>query len=92
MIPQEGHPALVLAGGRLVLRQVAGDRGEAGPECTIERGESRPRVLMGVDRELLSDGELDDGLVLAASEESEEATEDGGGTERPRPASRTDPA
>jgi hypothetical protein len=32
---------------------------------------------MGVDRELLSERKLDDGLVLATPEEGEEATEDG---------------
>ena len=46
------------------------------PEGAIQRRETRPPVPMGVDRELLSQCQLDDRLILSASEEREDATED----------------
>ena len=49
------------------------EAGEHDPESTIEGRESGPPLLMGIDRELLPQGKLHDGLLLVASEEGEGA-------------------
>jgi hypothetical protein len=41
--------------------------GERYPEGSIERGDPRSLLVPGVDLELLSERELDDGLILSAS-------------------------
>ncbi len=46
------------------------------PERAIERGQSRPRLPLRVDGELLPQGQLHDGLLLATPEEREEASDD----------------
>jgi hypothetical protein len=46
---------------------------EIHPEGTIQRREMRSPTSMREDRELLAQRELDDGLVLAAPEQSEDA-------------------
>jgi hypothetical protein len=45
------------------------------PEGSIERGEPGRALLLGVDRELLSEGHLDHGLLLTAAEWGEQAVE-----------------
>jgi hypothetical protein len=47
--------------------------GKGDPEGTIQRRETRSRMSMREDRELLAQRELDDRLVLAAPEQSEDA-------------------
>jgi hypothetical protein len=49
---------------------------EHDPKGAIHRQEPRPWVSMRIDRELLSKGELDEGLVLATPEQGEDAAED----------------
>ena len=44
---------------------------ECNPEGTIERREPGLRSRLGVGRELLAQGQLDDRLLIAASEEGE---------------------
>ncbi len=46
------------------------------PERPIDRGESRPGLPLRVDGELLPQGQLHDGLLLATPEEREEASND----------------
>ena len=50
---------------------------ERDPERAIERGESRSRVPLRVDGELLPQGQLHDGLLLSAPEESEQGAKGG---------------
>jgi hypothetical protein len=47
------------------------------PERAIERRESRPAVLLGIGCELLTEGKLDNRLLLATPEEGEHAVEKG---------------
>ena len=49
---------------------------EGDPEGAIQRGETRPWVSMGVDRELLAEGQLDHGLVLTTPKEGDGAAKD----------------
>ena len=49
---------------------------EGDPEGAIQQREMRSRMSMHEDRELLAQRELDDGLVLAAPEQSEDAPKD----------------
>lgn len=51
---------------------------EGDPEGSIDGGESWPPLLVGVDCELLAEGELYDRLLLSAPEEGREAAERGG--------------
>ncbi len=51
--------------------------GERDPESPIERRESRPAVLLGIGCELLTEGKLDNRLLLATPEEGEHAVEKG---------------
>jgi hypothetical protein len=44
------------------------------PERSIDRGESRPGLPLRVDGELLPQGQLHDGLLLAIPKESEQAS------------------
>jgi hypothetical protein len=41
------------------------EAGECDPEGTVQWRESRPRMAMDVDRELLAERKLYDGLVLS---------------------------
>jgi hypothetical protein len=59
--------------GGLPARPAASERD---PEVAIEWGESRSRVLLSVDGELLPKSEFDDGLILAAAEQSGTASDD----------------
>ena len=47
---------------------------ESDPEGSIERSDAGPRLAPSVDRELLPKGELDDGLLLAGTEEGSAAS------------------
>ncbi len=49
--------------------------GKGDPERPIERAQSRSRPLLRIDRELLPEGQLDDGLFLTAPEEGAQAVE-----------------
>jgi hypothetical protein len=63
-----------------------GDLGrEDHPKGAIEGGEPWLAVSMGVDRELLSERKLDDGLVLATPEEGDHAAKDRGPEDEQRP-------
>ena len=42
--------------------------GEGDPERTVQRRESRPRMAMDVNRQLLAQRKLHDGLILPAPE------------------------
>jgi hypothetical protein len=59
---------------------------EGDPESSIEWREARPRMPVDVDGELLAEGQLHDGLVLAAPEEGEGAAQHAGdeGDQRPK--------
>ncbi len=61
------------------------EAGERDPERSIEWGKPRPRPISGVDRELLSESELDDRLFFSASEESADAAEDRDQQDEQRP-------
>lgn len=52
------------------------ESGEHDPERAIERGKPRPRSILSIDSELLTEGKLDDRLFLATSEEGEDAAKD----------------
>jgi hypothetical protein len=47
---------------------------ERDPEPAIERGKPGTLAILSIDRELLAQGKLDDGLILTTSEEAERAT------------------
>ncbi len=49
---------------------------ESDPEGSINRRDPRPRMAASVDRELLAQGELDNGLIPAAAEQSGAALDD----------------
>ncbi len=49
--------------------------GKGDPERSIEGAQSRSRPFLGIDRELLPEGQLDDGLFLPAPEEGAQAME-----------------
>ena len=49
--------------------------GEDDPEHAIQSREPRPWMPLGADSELLTERELDDGLVPAISEERQDAAE-----------------
>ncbi len=49
--------------------------GKGDPERSIERAQSRSRPFLGIDRELLPEGQLDDGLFLTTPEEGAQAVE-----------------
>jgi hypothetical protein len=61
---------------------------EGDPEGAIEGGEPWPAVSMGVDRELLTEGQLDDGLALAAPDEGQGAAQYGSDEAEQRPKHR----
>ena len=58
------------------LFQPGQKRASGDPEGPLERGEPRPRLPLSVDGELLPQGQLDNGLLLATPKEAEEASED----------------
>jgi len=49
---------------------------EGYPEASINRGESRTRLLVGVDSELLAEGQLDDGLFSTRPEQGCQADDE----------------
>jgi hypothetical protein len=49
---------------------------ERNPEGSIEQRQPRPTLALSVDLELLAERKLDERLIPATSEESQEATED----------------
>ena len=49
--------------------------GKGDPERSIERAQSRSRPFLGIDRELLPECQLDDGLFLTTPEEGAQAVE-----------------
>jgi len=49
---------------------------EGDPEGAIQRRQPRPVLAPRVDLELLSKCELDEGLILAASQQREEAADE----------------
>ena len=51
---------------------------ERNPESSIGRCEARARLLLGVYRELLLQGELDDGLLSSSSDQGRQCSEENG--------------
>ena len=49
--------------------------GKGDPERSIERAQPRSRPFLGLNCELLPEGQLDDGLFLTTSEEGAQAVE-----------------
>jgi hypothetical protein len=49
------------------------ESGERDPERTIQRAQSRSKPTLRVHRKLLTQGKLDDCLILAAPEEGDDA-------------------
>ena len=55
----------------------SGPESEKGnPEDTIERSERRSSVLVGVDRELLTEGKFDDCLISPTTDQSRDRGDD----------------
>ena len=65
---------------------------ERDPEGAIEGREPGPAMASSVDLELLTQRELDEGLILATSEEREDASEDRDRERRCRPHRVSDSA
>ena len=49
--------------------------GKGDPERSIERAQSRSRPFLGIDRELLPEGQLDDGLFFTTPEKGAQSVE-----------------
>ncbi len=55
---------------------VGQESGKGNPEGAIERGEPRPRVVLSVDRKLLTEGKLDDRLFSWSAKQGWNRRED----------------
>lgn len=69
-----GHSVGLHDGQRLLPSRPQVDEGD--PESAIQRRQSGTALAPSVDLELLAERELDEGLILAASQQREDAAEE----------------